>query len=348
MKLSRTESRFVDRTIDQWLEEGVITSEDSKKLKGSYQIANIDWSIIAKYSFWIAIVCIVFSVLSVLLDEWLIKLFEEIFTAPDIVKSGFFALISGLFYTFGLRRKRLSPDKMFSNEALFVLGIVSTALSIYFLGQVIQADSLTKLILLAAFVYGVLGLWIPSLIVWLCALLTLGCWFGFETYQASELGYFIGLNFPLRFVLFGSLLIGASSWALRRWDSKEDFVATTRAVGLSVFFISMWLMSIFGNFGDWSAWSGVDQFSLIHWSVLLLIASIASLYHGMKYDDELTRGFGLIFIFINLYTRFIEYFWEGTHKAVLFAILAISFWFFGTRAEKIYRIGRANEKPNCD
>ncbi|MGF1776228.1 hypothetical protein [Vibrio nomapromontoriensis] len=348
MKLSKRESRVVEGAIDQWLEQGVITPEDSDKLKDSYQIVKIDWSLIAKYSFWIAIVCIVLSVLSVLLDEWLIKLFEEIFTAPDIAKSGFFALISALFYTFGLRRKKLSPDKVFSNEALFVLGIISTAVSIYFLGQVIQTDSVTKLILVASLVYGLLGLWIPSLIVWLCALLSLGCWFGFETHQASELGYFIGLNFPLRFVLFGVLLITSSSWVLRRWKSKEDFVITTRAVGMSVFFVSMWLMSVFGNHADWSVWSEVTQFSLVHWSLLLLVASIASVYHGIKYDDELTRGFGLIFIFINLYTRFIEYFWEGTHKAVFFAVLAISFWFFGTRAEKIYRIGLTSETPNGD
>ncbi|MCL9774903.1 hypothetical protein [Vibrio methylphosphonaticus] len=344
MKLSKRESRVVEGAIAQWLEQGVITQEDSDKLKKSYQIAKIDWSLVAKYSFWIAIVCIVFSVVSVLLDEWLIRLFEEIFTAPDIAKSGFFALISALFYGFGLRRKKYAPDNMFSNEALFVLGIVSTALSIYFLGQVIQAESLTKLILMASLVYGVLGLWIPSLIVWLCALLSFGCWFGFETYQASELGYFIGLSFPLRFVVFGALLIISSLWVQRRWKSKEDFAITTRAVGLSVFFVSMWLMSVFGNYADWVVWSEVSQFTLIHWSVLLLMASIGSVYHGMKYDDELTRGFGLIFIFVNLYTRFIEYFWEGTHKAVFFAILAISFWFFGTRAEKIYSIGRANEK----
>jgi hypothetical protein len=52
----------------------------------------------------------------------------------------------------------------------------------------------------------------------------------------------------------------------------------------------------------------------------------------------MTRGFGITFIFINLYTRFFEYFWEGTHKAIFFAILAISFWYLGSRAEKIWHL----------
>ncbi|GAL19182.1 hypothetical protein JCM19235_2605 [Vibrio maritimus] len=177
MKLSKRESRVVNNAIDTWLEEGVIDQEDHNKLKGSYDVATIDWSLIAKYSFWVAVLCIVLSVLSVLLDKWLIELIQNIFSAPDIAKSVFFAIVSAAFYLFGVRRKKQSPDKTFSNEAFFVLGIVSTAISIYFIGQVIETDSLSKLILLASIVYGLLGLWIPSLLVWVCSLFSLGTWF---------------------------------------------------------------------------------------------------------------------------------------------------------------------------
>ncbi|USD61984.1 hypothetical protein J4N45_08515 [Vibrio sp. SCSIO 43140] len=348
MKLSKRESRVVNNAIDTWLEEGVIDQEDHNKLKGSYDVATIDWSLIAKYSFWVAVLCIVLSVLSVLLDKWLIELIQNIFSAPDIAKSVFFAIVSAAFYLFGVRRKKQSPDKTFSNEAFFVLGIVSTAISIYFIGQVIETDSLSKLILLASIVYGLLGLWIPSLLVWVCSLFSLGTWFGFETYQWSDNGYFLAMSMPLRFVVFSAFLIALGMFAQTRFKSKEDFALTTRAFGLILFFLSLWVVSIFGNYADFADWGDVSQFSLIHWSLLLLIASIAALYHGIKFDDELNRGFGLIFIFVNLYTRFIEYFWEGTHKALFFAVLAASFWLFGTRAEQIYRLGqksRIEERP---
>ncbi|GAL25436.1 hypothetical protein JCM19239_3710 [Vibrio variabilis] len=171
----------------------------------------------------------------------------------------------------------------------------------------------------------------------------MGTWFGFETYQWSDNGYFLAMSMPLRFVVFSAFLIALGMFAQTRFKSKEDFALTTRAFGLILFFLSLWVVSIFGNYADFADWGDVSQFSLIHWSLLLLIASIAALYHGIKFDDELNRGFGLIFIFVNLYTRFIEYFWEGTHKALFFAVLAASFWFFGTRAEKIYRLGKSQK-----
>jgi hypothetical protein len=98
-------------------------------------------------------------------------------------------------------------------------------------------------------------------------------------------------------------------------------------------------MSIFGNYGDMHAWEKVKQIELFHWSLLFGLAAVASIYHGIKEDDGMTRGFGITFLFINLYTRFFEYFWNSTHKAIFFAILAVSFWYLGSRAEKIWNLG---------
>lgn len=49
----------------------------------------------------------------------------------------------------------------------------------------------------------------------------------------------------------------------------------------------------------------------------------------------MTRGFGITFLFNNLYTRDFEYFWKDTHKAIFFGVLGVSFWFLGQNAEKI-------------
>jgi len=60
----------------------------------------------------------------------------------------------------------------------------------------------------------------------------------------------------------------------------------------------------------------------------------------------MVRGFGLTFIFINLYTRFFEHFWNHLHKAIFFTLLAVSFWYLGTRAERIWNLGRkGSPKP---
>ena len=102
-------------------------------------------------------------------------------------------------------------------------------------------------------------------------------------------------------------------------------------------------MSIFGNYGDINKWQAIKQVELLHWSLLFGIIAGASIYHGIKMDDGMTRGFGITFLFINLYTRFFEYFWDGMHKAIFFGLLAISFWALGSHAENIWNLGIDDE-----
>jgi hypothetical protein len=247
-----------------------------------------------------------------------------------------------------VKRKYKSPEKEFSNEAIFFLGVLATAASIAFFGEAIDTGSghFSLLILLAAIVYGILGLWFPSKLVWIFSLLSLGSWMGTETGYVSGWGaYYLGMNYPLRFVLFGTVLT-VSSVAFHKWEARETFLKSTRATGLLYLFIALWIMSIFGNYGDMYEWQEGKQIELFHWSLLFGFAAIASIFHGLKKDDGMTRGFGITFLFINLYTRFFEYFWANTHKAIFFALLAVSFWYIGSRAEKIWNLGRLTKKDD--
>ncbi|HEO98936.1 MAG TPA: DUF2157 domain-containing protein [Epsilonproteobacteria bacterium] len=341
MQLSKKEADIVKNAISTWTKDKVITQEVSETLLRSYEVTHFDWKRVAKYSFWLAIFSIIVSVSAVLADKWLIALIEMIFTAPDSVKFFSLALLSAGFYYLGLRRKCDHPQKVYSNEAIFFLGVLTTAASIAYLGKFMDTGSghFSLLLLLASIIYGVLGLWFPSKLVWIFSLLSLGSWFGAETGYASGWGaYYLGMSYPMRFVLFGLVLIVAGSYIFGKWAKRVDFLSPTRAMGLLYLFIALWIMSIFGNYSDPETWEKVKQIELFHWSLLFGAASIASIYHGVKYDDGMTRGFGVTFIFINLYTRFFEYFWDGTHKAIFFALLAISFWFLGSRAETIWNL----------
>ncbi|HEX5056548.1 MAG TPA: DUF2157 domain-containing protein [Gammaproteobacteria bacterium] len=341
MQVSKKEGRILGGAIANWLEAGLISEEESRKLKNSYEVISFDWKRVAKYSFWLAISCVVISITSALADRWLVDLFKKLFNAPDSVKCLSFAIGSAVLYYIGIKRRDKSPEKIYSNEAFFFLGVACTALSIAFLGKVLDTGSghFSLLLLFGAIIYGLLGLWFPSRLVWVFALLSLGSWFGAETGYISGWGaYYLGMNYPLRFVLFGLALIFCGSYVFHHWKDRADFLGTTRAMGLLYLFIALWIMSIFGNYGDAELWYRAKQIELFHWSILFAAASIAAIYHGVKYDDGMTRGFGLTFIFINLYTRFFEYFWESIHKAVFFALLAASFWYLGSRAEKIWRL----------
>jgi len=53
---------------------------------------------------------------------------------------------------------------------------------------------------------------------------------------------------------------------------------------------------------------------------------------------------GLVFFLVNIYTRYFEYFWDRTNKGIFFAILALSFWFVGKKAEQLRNRGNSISK----
>ena len=345
MKLTKKKAKIVDSAIASWVEANLLSQEQGRVLLESYDVVGFDWKRLAKYSFWISICCIIISIGAVIADKFFMALLATFFYAPDIVKCLVLALIAAAFYYLGIKRKFKRPEKIFSNEAIFLFGVFATAGAIVFLGKAIDTGSghFSLLILLAAIIYGMLGLWFPSKLVWIFCLLSLGSWMGTETGYVSGWGaYYLGMNFPLRFVLFG-LVLTACSHLFTQWQSRQDFSKSTRAMGLLYLFIALWIMSIFGNYGDMDEWGDVPQIQLFHWSLLFGIAAVVSIYHGIKADDRMTRGFGITFLCINLYTRFFEYFWDNVHKAIFFALLAASFWYLGAKAEKIWNMGRRSQ-----
>jgi hypothetical protein len=169
--------------------------------------------------------------------------------------------------------------------------------------------------------------------------------------------YFLGMNYPLRFVIFGAALttlgiagkhslVAATAASARFKDRLLSMSPQTTVIGLLNLFIALWIMSIFGNYGDMMHWEKVRQYELLHWTVLFGTVAVAAIWYGLRYDDGVFRGFGLTFLFINLYTRFFEYFWDSIHKAAFFTILALSFWYLGRKAENIWHLGQRGMQSN--
>ena len=351
MRLTKKKAKVVRSAIEAWIAGDIVSQDQGRRLFESVEVVSFDWKRLAKYSFWISVICIVISVVAIVTDDFIRTLFAKLFNAPDFFKCLFMAFTAALFYYLGIKRKGKFPAKVFSSEAIFFLGVLATAGSTGFLGKALDTGSghFSVLILLAAIIYGILGLWFPSKLVWIFALISMGGWLGAETGYASGWGvYWLGMNYPLRFVLFG-IILTAASVAFDRWHARRYFFRPTLAIGLLYLFIALWIMSIFGNYGDMREWESVRQITLFHWSLLFGLAAVASIFHGIKTDDGMTRGFGITFLFINLYTRFFEYFWDNTHKAIFFAILAVSFWLLGAKAEKIWNLGQsAKRDPSND
>ena len=340
MKFNKKQGHFLNDTIREWETKGTITKEMADTLRGSYSIRPFDFKKLAKYSFWIAIICIITAFGAIIADKFLIDLIESFFSSSDIGLCLTFAILATLIYYAGLKRRQKRPEKTFSNETIIFIGVLLTATSIGYLGKALDTGSghVSILFLLSTAIYAGLALWFPSKLVWLFSLISLGTWFGTETGYVSGWGaYFLGMNYPLRFVLFGGILV-AVSFLLKNNSRLSDFFKPTYIMGLLYLFISLWILSIFGNYGDMDSWYDVKQIELFHWGLIFGLVAIGAIYYGLKNDDYTSRSFGLTFLFINLYTKYFEYFWNGTHKAIFFVILAVSFWFIGQRAEKIWNL----------
>lgn len=342
--LTKRQARVVAGLIERWLREGTLTAETAERLTASYHIAPFNWRRLARIAVLTSVICFVVAVASLLADELILRLLARLFEIPATALCVVFAIFAAGLYAAGFYRRKRKPERVFTNEGLLFLGVLSTAVSIFYLGAAIGGgEDFSLLLLLACGIYGALGLSTQSKLIWIFALLSLGGWFGAETGYVSGWGaYYLGMNYPLRFVAFG-LVLCAVSYPIAQVGRVRALTQSTLTMGLLYLFISLWIMSIFGNYGDPESWERAKQIELFHWSLLFALAAGAAIWRGLKFDNTVSHGFGITFLFINLYTRFFEHFWDTLHKAIFFAILGASLWILGAYAQKIWNLGRRRE-----
>ncbi|MFD0942134.1 DUF2157 domain-containing protein [Pedobacter boryungensis] len=339
-KIDQEKSEFLEEMIDHWQSENLIPEATAEKLRKSYESKQFDWRRLAQYSFWIAMACGVISLGALLIDKTLLSYINKLYNTPNIIISLVSAVGAAWLFIVGFRRKKLKPDLIFSNEAFILTAVMLTANAIAYFGKSLHSGNnhFSILILIAVMVYAILAYTFKSRLIWVFTLLSFGAWFGTETgYLSKWSWYFMGLNYPLRFVLFG-LVLTAGSFLLKYKKKLDYFFSTTYISGMAYLFVSLWLLSIFGNYGILEEWYTVKQISLFYWAIISAVCCVISIFIGLKYHDEIAREFGITFLFLNLYTRYFEYFWDSWHKALFFSVLAISFWLIGRKAEKIWKL----------
>jgi hypothetical protein len=344
LNLDKQESEFLTKAIDQWEKDGLVNADTARNLRQSFEVKGFDWMRLAKYSFWIALICGAIAFGSLIINDTVIKCIEHLYNTPDLVISLGSAVIAALLYYYGRKREKLYPEKIFSNEAFIFTGILFTACFVAYLGKTFdnQSHHFSILFLISVFIYGLLAWQLRSRLIWLFALISLGSWFGTETgYQTQWSHYFLGMNYPLRFVAFGSVLMVAC-YLLKNRKWMQYFWELTYVVGLLYLFLSLWMLSIFGNYGELDSWWQVKQISLFYWGIISAVVAGGFMLYGLKTNDVIAREFGVTFLLIFLYTKYFEYFWSQTNMAVFFSILAGSFWLIGRKAEKIWNLKSAN------
>lgn len=340
MKVTRNQERVILRALDAWQKEGVIDNTQREQLQQHVVPDNFDWQRLSRYAFWTSVACIIIALGSLFADEYLMEWLLSFFSLGYLTRTITSALVAAGFYFWGFRRQHKYPYWRYSNEIILFFGVLFTASSLYHLGMFLDNGSghVAPLFLIGCAIYAVIGYFGRSGMIWVFFLLMLGNYFGTETGYASGWGaYWLGMSYPIRFVLFGSVLL-AACYLLQSLLEPRNLFRCTKAMGLLYLFISLWMLSIFGNC-DIYEWVQIRQIELLHWSLLFAMVAGGCIWVSLKTDDGMLRGFGITFLGINLYTRYFEFFWNSANKVIFFILLALSMAIIGRYAEKIWRAG---------
>jgi hypothetical protein len=340
MNINQEKAEFLNEMIDTWQQDQLLSIEKATELKKSYSVKSFDWQKLAQYSIYVALACGVFALGSLLLDKQMTVLLEKLYYTPNIVISLLSFIAASYLLFIGNKRRKSKSKQVFSNEALLFGGVMFIANGLAYLTKTVnkEIENYALIFLIAVPIYGFLGYYFKSKLIWAFALLSLGAWFGTQTsYLGKNNFYFLGMNYPLRFVVFGFLLT-ACSFIFKQSKKLNFLFESTYFIGLTYAFSALWLLSIFGNYASIDQWYSVSQFSLLFWAALSLFICGLTFFLGFRFKDEMAREFGASFLIINLYSRFFEYFLESWHKAILFSVFALSFWIIGRKAEKIWNL----------
>lgn len=351
MRLPKKKAKIVLDVVRSLEVHKRISPEVAALMRSNIEPIAFDWRRLARYSFLAALCCIVIAVVATFADEYVIALLtrfwnflRQFLRMPIIGRSILVAAASSFLLHLGLKQRAKDPGKVYSNEGVFTIAAMGFACAIYLFCRSINVVDAWFVLAASSVLYLALGFWLESKLIWAYGILTASGALGNDVDYGWGC-YCLGMDHPLRMVAFGGVLffvaevskhsVDPSHAALRK--RVELLWGVTRVLGLIHLFVALWILSIWG--ADWS-YHRVEQirWDLAWWSLAFGAAAVGAVVRALFQDDGVLRGFGLTFFFIELYTKFFEYFWEGLHKALFFAILAASFWLIGRKAEAMWKM----------
>lgn len=344
IKRSKKDIRLLRKSLEEWEEKGFLSPPEKAKLEESLEPTTFNWQDLSASAFVLALGFSFIAVIALFADRWLMQALNQLIETSDFLKSLSLALLAVVLYLLGWRRQQ-KKSETYSNETFYALGSLAAAISIGYLGIAMGGGRgiTTAMLALAALLYLGLALLLNSRLSWLFGLLALAGCFGAATARGTDYyAYYKGMNYPLRFIIFGTLLTSCS-YLLSFHSRTRTFTRMTRVMGVSSLLFCLWLMSIFGNMVRYDLWEQVSQNRFLGWSLLLMLCSGLTAWWGHRSSQLTIRDLGITFFVLNIYTRYIEFCWALMPKALFFALMALSFWLVGKQAEKFWKTEKKNE-----
>jgi predicted membrane protein DUF2157 len=302
-----TPARFhqqMRRELDKLLREGLLDARIHDALAARYATSRWDWRSLGRWFLAFGALSLASGV-AIFLEDILHFTLEKLALS---LAASMAALFAGGEWA---RRRRMvwTPRSLELLGALALVGLTFTLGAIYSTGSGNwPALLLIDLLLLLPLAY-LLGN--PLLLV--LSAVVFFAWFGGATGYISGWGaYWFGMNYPLRFLLAGLVIIGVGALHRLAEDGLlmryRGFFKVWLSAGLFFSEMALWLLSLFGNFGDMRDWryhAGAGELWLFNG--LWAGANALLVYLGALFDLRMVRAYGVTFLIIQGYTVF---FWH--------------------------------------
>ena len=332
MELDKNEWKTVKKVLAEWQEQGSITKEKAQELRKGVELKRTDNQQIAQYFFLVALSCILLAFGAIFIDDKVLERLRIYFSLSNIVIAVLAAAVSVLWFWY-VRKKRASLSRT-AYEIYLVVGALSSLISLtYICKETGFGGKYSGFLFAASALLFSLSTGFRSRFLWVSGILALMGFYGAITNLYSVNDEFLGMNYPIRFSLFGLILLGLAVLQKQRniWPETERI---SFVMAMLILFTGLWGVSIFGNYNDLSEWAKVRQSQVLVYGLIFGLAAAASFWLGIKYKDDAARDMGIFFLLANLYTRYFEFFWDNMNKGIFFVILAASFYGVGRWLEK--------------
>jgi len=324
--------------IETWKKEALIDQPTAERLKQSITSYRNEFDSVAFYASIAAVSCALLAFGALVLDEKWIEKLRKLFAFSEFVIGFIFGAVAVFLTWIAKRRTKKFPYALLANESFTILIALATGVSIAYFIKSFNADYhyYGLGIFIIACIYGILGTYLNSRLLWTCMILALISSWATQTYAWSgdaAQSYFLGMNYPLRMVVLGAAMVTASSF-LQRWTATQPFYQISWYSSWIFLLLSGLFLSVSGNL-SYDVWAAIRQGSLFMWAIAYTLLLIAILIYAVRQKDETLRDITIVFFLLNIYTRYFEYFWDKTNKGLFFALLALSFWLIGKKAEQL-------------
>lgn len=323
MKSSEFEKDKLGQFINDWRTQGLISSEQASKIQDVLKEKTSQREQLAQYFFIIAVASGLLAFAALFVDEKLLKRLQGLFSLSNYSICFVSVLLAAISFWFARRRRSAVSDTTY--EVYLLPGALCSVVAIVYLCKEIgNGAAYTLFTGIATIVFFIFSALFRSKALWVICIVALMGWFGaFSTVHSSG-NLFFGMNYPMRFTVFG-LLVLALALGQKQVRLLKSVAVLSYNIGLLIFFTGLWGISVFGNFGTLSAWHEVRQFKMLPYALVCGIILTGMLLLGIRKDDRTLRDYSILFLLLNLYTHYFEYFWDTLNKGLFFLVLALSF-----------------------